>query len=147
MSRNDELAASSLSLDESVRVAKALAHPTRLRILAMLGDGELCVCQLTAALKLAASTVSAHLAEMRNAGLLEEEKEGRWVHYRVARQGAGARLARSWLRIYAEDPRVAEDAEIIERIRSHSKEELCDAGLDLVTLDASGNQRAHEVQR
>ncbi|HKI85441.1 MAG TPA: metalloregulator ArsR/SmtB family transcription factor [Thermoanaerobaculia bacterium] len=147
MSRNDELAASGLTLDESVRMAKALAHPTRLRILAMLGDGALCVCQLTAALGLAASTVSAHLAELRNAGLLEEDKEGRWVHYRVAREGQGARLARWWLRLYAEDRCIGEDAELIARIRRHSKEELCDAGLDLVALGARGNKTCSEAGR
>lgn len=146
MSRNDELAASGLTLDESVRMAKALAHPTRLRILAMLGDGELCVCQLTAALGLATSTVSAHLAELRTTGLLEENKEGRWVHYRVSRQGRGGSLASWWLRLYAEDRQVAQDAALIERIRRHSKEELCDAGLDLVALGARENH-ALEVER
>lgn len=147
MSRNDEIAIPSLSLDESVRMAKALAHPTRLRILAMLGDDELCVCQLTAALGLAASTVSAHLAELRNARLLEEDKEGRWVHYRVATEGSGAKVARRWLELYAEDRQVTQDAELVGRIRNYSKEELCDVGLDLVALGASGGQAASEAQK
>ncbi len=54
-------------LSNQVDRYKALGHPVRLRILAMLRDGGLCVCQITAVLGLASSTVSAHLAELRRA--------------------------------------------------------------------------------
>ena len=57
------------AIADLVRTHKALAHPGRLRILAMLRGGPLCVCQMTAVLKLAPSTVSAHLSELRSAGL------------------------------------------------------------------------------
>ncbi len=60
---------------------KALAHPVRLRILALLGDGELCVCAITEVMGLAPSTVSQHLSDLRRAGFVTERKEGRWVHY------------------------------------------------------------------
>ena len=66
-----------------VRTHKALAHPVRMRILAMLRSGPLCVCQMTMVLGLAASTVSEHLAELRAAALLSERKVGRWVEYRL----------------------------------------------------------------
>ncbi len=69
-------------------VAKALAHPARIRLLAMLDGGELCSCQLAAVLGLAQSTVSAHMAELRRAGLVEEDKRGRWVYSRLVRYGA-----------------------------------------------------------
>lgn len=63
---------------------KALSDETRLRILALLSEGELCVCDLMAALDLPQSTVSRHLAYLRNAGLVEDERHGVWMFYRVA---------------------------------------------------------------
>jgi DNA-binding transcriptional ArsR family regulator len=65
-------------------LAKAVSDPGRLRILKMLEAGELCVCQITAVLGLATPTVSAHLAQLRRAGLLAQRRDGRWVHYRLA---------------------------------------------------------------
>jgi len=55
-----------------------------MRILAMLRGGELCVCQLIAVVRLAPSTISAHLVELKRAGLVEDRKEGKWVHVRLA---------------------------------------------------------------
>jgi len=66
-----------------VDLLKTLGHPARLRILALLRGGELCVCQINAVIGLAASTVSEHLTELRRAGLLTERKEGRWVYYEL----------------------------------------------------------------
>ena len=110
---------------------KALAHPARLRILAMLRGGELCVCQVTAVLGLAASTVSAHLAELRRARLVEEQKEGRWVRYRL-REGA-ADLASLWPRLDV-DPQARADAALLARLRRVPLETLCRADLDLSRL-------------
>jgi len=64
-----------------VDLMKTLAHPMRLRILALLREGEMCVCQVVEILGVATSTVSEHLTELRKAGLLAERKEGRWVYY------------------------------------------------------------------
>ena len=66
-----------------VLVAKAVADPTRARILKMLEPGELCVCDITAGLDLAQSTVSKHLGILRNAGLIVGRKVGLWVYYRL----------------------------------------------------------------
>src|SRR4030042_1452469 len=57
-------------LSRPVDVLKALAHPVRLRILAMLRGGELCLCQMRAVLDLAASPLSPHLADLTRAGLV-----------------------------------------------------------------------------
>jgi ArsR family transcriptional regulator len=65
---------------------KALSDETRLRILALLTQGELCVCDLMAVLQLPQSTVSRHLAYLRNAGLLTDRREGVWMYYRIASQ-------------------------------------------------------------
>jgi len=122
------------SLDLAATVHQALAHPARLRILAMLRGGELCACQVTAVLALAPSTVSAHLAALKAAGLVVERKEGRWVHYRLASApDARARLSRLWREI-SEDPQVASDARVLARLRRISPEALCQAGLDLERL-------------
>lgn len=64
-------------------IFKALSDETRLRILALLSDGELCVCDLMAALELPQSTVSRHLAYLRNAGLVDDERRGVWMFYRI----------------------------------------------------------------
>ncbi|HMO04688.1 MAG TPA: metalloregulator ArsR/SmtB family transcription factor [Kiritimatiellia bacterium] len=71
-------------LRRSARLFAALSDETRLRLLLALRGGELCVCQLTALLDLAPSTVSKHLSLLRDAGLVDARKEGRWVYYRMA---------------------------------------------------------------
>src|SRR5215475_12596891 len=69
------------SLDQ---VFKALADPTRIRILGLLTAGEVCVCNIHESLRLPQPLVSRHLAYLRRAGLVETRKEGLWVHYRMA---------------------------------------------------------------
>ncbi len=106
-------------------VAKALADENRLRALAALRGGELCVCQLIELLGLAASTVSKHMSVLKGAGLVEGRKEGRWVHYRLAGEGAtaAARDAVGWAcRHLARDPRVRADARALARIRKTDKQ-------------------------
>jgi len=112
-------------LDTATLRFKALGHPARLRILAVLRDGELCVCQVTALLQLAPSTVSAHLAELRRAGFLTERRDGRWVYYGLA-AGRDARrdLARVWAAV-AGDLRVSADARAARALRGIPVEEFC----------------------
>ena len=63
---------------------KAAGDANRLRILNLLGEDPLCVCQLVAVLRLSQSTVSKHLSILRGAGLIEDERRGKWVFYRHA---------------------------------------------------------------
>ncbi len=63
---------------------KALSDETRLRILGLLLEGELCVCDLVAVLKTPQSTVSRHLAYLRTAGLVNGRRQGIWMHYSLA---------------------------------------------------------------
>jgi ArsR family transcriptional regulator len=65
----------------TTRLFKALSDETRLRILALLQAGELCVCDLMAILDLPQSTVSRHLAYLRNAGLVDDRRQGVWMFY------------------------------------------------------------------
>ncbi len=64
-------------------IAKALAHPTRLFLLDELSCGERCVCELTEMVEADISTVSKHLAILRNAGLVQDEKRGVQVFYQI----------------------------------------------------------------
>jgi len=68
------------------RLFKALGDETRLRIVALLSHGELCVCHLEEALRLSQPKVSRHLATLRAAGVVEDRRHGTWVYYRLARQ-------------------------------------------------------------
>lgn len=65
---------------------KALSDETRLRIVALLAHGEVCVCHLQQALELPQPTVSRHLAVLRAAGLVEARREASWMHYRLREQ-------------------------------------------------------------
>jgi ArsR family transcriptional regulator len=67
---------------------RALSEKPRLRLLGLLGRGEVCVCDLMAALELPQPTVSRHLAYLKTAGLVTDRREGRWRYYsRVRRPG------------------------------------------------------------
>lgn len=80
-----------------VDLLKTLAHPVRLRMLSLLREGELCVCQITEILGLPTSTASEHLTELRRSQLLSERREGRWVYYRLRPQdGLDALLGALW---------------------------------------------------
>jgi ArsR family transcriptional regulator, arsenate/arsenite/antimonite-responsive transcriptional repressor len=71
------------SLDSLEGLFKALADDTRLRILALLAAGEVCVCHIHGALDLPQPTVSRHLAYLRRAGLVAARRDGLWMHYRL----------------------------------------------------------------
>jgi len=73
------------AIDQLEAVFKALADKTRLRILALLGNNEVCVCHLHDSLALPQPTVSRHLAYLRRAGLVDVRRDGVWMHYQVAR--------------------------------------------------------------
>lgn len=68
-------------LELAARRFRALSDETRLRIVAMLRNGEQCVCDLTAALEVGQSLLSFHLRTLREAGLVRDRREGRWSYY------------------------------------------------------------------
>jgi ArsR family transcriptional regulator len=68
---------------------KALADPTRLRIVGLLHHGETCVCNIHSSLRISQPKASRHLAYLRRAGVVEAEKRGLWVYYRLAAQASG----------------------------------------------------------
>ncbi|WP_432840175.1 ArsR/SmtB family transcription factor [Dactylosporangium sp. CA-092794] len=65
---------------------KALGDPVRLRLLSLIASseaGEICVCDLTPAFFLTGPTISHHLRQLREAGLIDGERRGTWIYYRV----------------------------------------------------------------
>ncbi len=118
-------------LDRAVQAAKAVAHPARLRLLAMLRDGPLCVCQMTAVLRLATSTVSGHLLELKRGGLVAEEKRGKWVEYHLRAGGPFARLLDEALALVADDPVAAADRDAVRGVTAVPVEVFCRTGLDV----------------
>jgi ArsR family transcriptional regulator len=78
-------------MDSSTTIApealfSALSHPTRLRCLCLLArHDELCVCELTHAIGAAQPHISRHLGHLREAGLVQDRREGLWIHYRLHR--------------------------------------------------------------
>ncbi|MEI6669961.1 MAG: metalloregulator ArsR/SmtB family transcription factor [Acidobacteriota bacterium] len=112
-----------------IDAVKALAHPGRLRILAMLQSGDLCVCQVTAALGLAASTVSTHLGDLRRAGFVTERKRSKWVHYHLVDAGPLADLARHALRLAEADDQLGQDVKAVRALRKIPLATLCNTGV------------------
>lgn len=70
-------------IEQLTQIANALGDPNRVRLLAACLDQERCVCQLVALIDLSNASISKHLGQLRDAGLLESRREGRWVHYRT----------------------------------------------------------------
>ncbi len=68
----------------AARVFRALGDPTRMRLVALLSQRELCVCHLVLALGLPQSTVSRHLGVLKAAGVVGVRRDGSWMHYRLA---------------------------------------------------------------
>ena len=114
-------------MQQLLAVIKALDNENRLRILLSLRGGELCLCQVIELLGLAPSTVSKHMDLLRQAGLVEMRKAGRWHHYRLAGRSAppAVREAIRWvLRSLAADPQTTADAARLAELSQASLEEL-----------------------
>ncbi len=109
-------------------ITRSLSDENRLRALMALRDGELCLCQLVELLGLAPSTVSKHLNILREAGLIDRRKEGRWVYFGLARKSAPAPVRRAirWVGdSLAEEELILRDRKAIGLISRKDLEELC----------------------
>lgn len=97
-----EDAPEALDLDRLAELFHALSDPTRLRIVGELLGGERCVCDLTAALDAAQSRLSFHLKTLKQAGLVTDRRDGRWVFYSLVPEALselGGFCASSWQRL------------------------------------------------
>jgi DNA-binding transcriptional ArsR family regulator len=79
-------------MKQTINLFKALGDPTRLRIVKLLEGGELCVCQLMAVLGMGQSRISRHLSILKQAGLIEDRRAGKWVHYRLCGKDAAKQV-------------------------------------------------------
>ena len=101
------------------RLFKALGDETRLRIVALLAHGELCVCHLEEALRLSQPKVSRHLATLRAAGVVADRRDGTWVYYRLLRQPDAdcERQLRGLVKTFAERSVLRRDLKRLMKVR------------------------------
>lgn len=71
-------------MKDKAEIFKVLSEPNRIRILMMLLHKPLCVCEITSIIGLSTATVSSHLTYLRRVGFLEDEKNGKWINYRIS---------------------------------------------------------------
>jgi ArsR family transcriptional regulator len=112
-------------MKDFVRVMKALSDPNRVKLLKILQERVMCVCEIQAALGIAQPTVSKHLKMLEEAGLVGHRKEGLWVNYNLA-DGSSSPYAASllgnlkhWLKDDAEIRR------LVEKLPDIQREEIC----------------------
>lgn len=93
------------------RLFRALADPTRLRLLNLIADREICVCYFVEILGISQPKISRHLAYLRNAGIAAARREGKWMHYRLAvpKDRAAATVLRETLAQLRERPDLRRD--------------------------------------
>ena len=112
---------------ELLAVMKALADPSRLRIVAALHGRELCLCQVMELVGLAASTVSRHMSILEQARLVDARKDGRWTYFRLAdEQGtpAAGEAAALVCRALAKDDQARADRVRLKQLLRVNPEEL-----------------------
>ncbi len=114
------------TLKITVQLTKALAHPTRLRILALLHQGPLPVCQITSVLHSVESTVSGHLLERRRSGLVAEQRQGKFVYYCLGDAASSVRVLDALLPTLTEDAQLRQDPALGESIRDISELIVCE---------------------
>jgi ArsR family transcriptional regulator len=114
------------TLHGTVQLAKALAHPTRLRILALLRRGPLPVCQITSVLHSVASTVSGHLNDLRHSDLVTEHRQRKFVYYSRSDTPSTAAVLSAIFQSLDEDPQLRHDAALGESIRAMSPLIVCE---------------------
>ena len=107
-----------------IRTMKALSDPNRVKMLKLLQEKNLCVCELTHVLGLAQSTVSKHLKILEEAGLVRFEKEGAWVNYQLAAVDEDAPYAaamldqlRGWLEAEPQVKELRRKIKTVDRVR------------------------------
>lgn len=113
-------------MKQTAQLFKALSDETRLRILGLLLDGELCVCELMAILALPQSTVSRHLAYLKNSGLVDDRRAGKWMHYQLA--AGDSALHADLLALLQQDlarlPQIRDDRQRLKKFHSGKRASL-----------------------
>jgi ArsR family transcriptional regulator len=115
-------------MQDILAITKALADENRLRALMMLRDQELCACQVIEILGLAPSTVSKHMTILRQAGLVQARKEGRWMYFCLP-QGSVAKAVKEALSFIkanlTSSVQIRRDDKKLQKVLSVDRESLC----------------------
>lgn len=114
------------TLPAAVQLTKALAHPSRLRIIALLRQGPLPVCQITSVLRSVASTVSGHLNDLRHSGIVTEHRQGKFVYYCLSERPSTVAVLDAILSTLAEDSQLRQDAAVARSVRAISPSTVCE---------------------
>lgn len=115
-----------ISMQTVIQKFKALSDPNRLRIIQMLEIRPLCVCEITDVLQLATSTVSKHLSILKEAGFVEDSKDGKWVNYALKNANVtdfGGKILRLVKNEIMDNTQIMADREKIETV---DRFELCE---------------------
>lgn len=120
-------------------VSSAVADPSRVRILKLLERGELCVCQITVVLDLAPATISKHLGLLKSSGLVQQRREGKWMHYRLAEHELNV-YAQPFLALLKntlhDDSTLEQDNRVLDQVLSTPIQVICDPGRSALAIDA-----------
>ncbi|MDQ2920941.1 MAG: metalloregulator ArsR/SmtB family transcription factor [Acidobacteriota bacterium] len=97
---------------------KALADRTRLRLINLMGDTEVCVCFFVEVLKTNQPKISRHLAYLRRAGVVSARRDGKWIHYRIVEppDSHAANIFREVRTCLANDPSMQSDRARLQKI-------------------------------
>lgn len=110
---------------QHLKIFKALGDRNRLRIMKMLEVKAMCVCEITAILNLAPSTVSKHLSLLHDADLIEDKKEGKWVNYSLPEESRiplVSEMLKLLRRSLEDDPEILVDR---EKAKAVNRMEIC----------------------
>ncbi len=108
-------------MEELTTIFKALSDGTRIRIIKLLEQGELCVCDITTALDMVQPKVSFHLGVLWEAGFIKDRKQGKWMHYRLNESDLFRRMLMVSVCERADGKPVSEDRKRLERLLRSKK--------------------------
>jgi ArsR family transcriptional regulator len=97
---------------------RALGDRTRLRLLNLMGEDEVCVCFFVEVIETNQPKISRHLAYLRRAGVVEARRDGKWMHYRIVKptDPRAARVLQEVLESLSDDPEMQRDRQRLERM-------------------------------
>ena len=119
-----------MTLAQTEALFQAFADPTRIRIVILLGGGELCVCQIVYVLGMSQPKISRHLAILRDAGMVSDRKDGRWVHYSLTKPASNlhARLVGCARECFADVELLRDDVSRLKRAPQLATEQAACCG-------------------
>lgn len=113
------------NLYDSVKMFKALGDETRMRMLNLMRHGELCVCDIMEVLQLPQSTISRHLAHLRNTGWVSARRRGKWIYYRLKVESGTERICSDVIIYLSSLPLLQEDYRAMALHLERKDKEAC----------------------